>query len=99
MERADRNRPTGSFFWGNPIMVNPRKLTPAVEAEIIAAIGRGCDYRDAALSVGINERTLRRWRDAGGKALQGRLFEFVSALADAEARARARGFPRGCTMA
>lgn len=69
---------------------SPRKLTAAVQTAILEAIERGCIYRDAAIQAGIGERTLRRWRDTGEKALGGKLFKFVAALADAEARARAK---------
>ena len=71
-----------------------------MEAAILEAIERGYTYRDAALCGGIEERTLRRWRSTGEKALRGKLFRFVSALSEAEARARARvaeGMYRGLT--
>ena len=69
---------------------NPRKLTAAVQATIVASIEGGGNYRDAALCAGISESGLRLWRAAGEKAKSGKLHDLVAAISEAYARRRAR---------
>ena len=69
---------------------NHRKLTPEVQASIVAAIESGGTYRDAALCAGISESGLRLWRTAGLTAKSGKPHDLVSAISGAYARRRAR---------
>lgn len=66
----------------------PCKLTPELEARIVAAIERGATRDTAAQEVGVNERTVYRWMARGRKqAALAQFRQFRQAIKRAEAQA------------
>ncbi|HEY7119665.1 MAG TPA: hypothetical protein VH475_23950 [Tepidisphaeraceae bacterium] len=68
-------------------MARPTKLTPQVHAILVDAVRRGASYALAASAAGIHAVTFEQWRAAGKLATQGRAYELVLAIQQAEAEA------------
>ena len=68
---------------------HPYKLTPKVQTKIVRMIRRGSSWECAALSAGIDRRTLFNWRKRGQDEPSGPLYDFFSALESARAQGEA----------
>ena len=65
------------------------KLTPDVEEDICQAVSLGLTYRDAALLVGVTDRSIHGWIERGRKSKSGIYFRFFHKLEAAKVKMKA----------